>query len=200
MASKDWERVLTSLGGTATAGELVDAGLRWEDLYRLRDNGDLLELSRGIYRMASAAPTLYLDFIAVFRRVPHGTICLNSAASYWGLTDEIPSHVHVSVARGKRRPTIQYPPTKVHVFAAANFSLERRLERLESNDRVAMYSSERTVVDLMRLREHIGSDVALSALRRYLERPRARPGRVLELARELRAERAMSDALTTLLA
>jgi len=200
MKPEQLQAVIRRLGGTATAGELVDAGARWGDIYALRDEGTLIELSRGIYRIADAAPTTYLDLVAVCRRAPHGAICLNSAASYWDLTDEMPSRVHCAVARGRRRPSIAHPPTRIHVFAAGSFEIERLHQRMESGDEIAIYSRERTVVDLMRLRRQVGADQALGALRRYLEQPRARPGRVLELARRLRVGNAVGDALETLMA
>jgi predicted transcriptional regulator of viral defense system len=53
-------------------------------------------------------------------------ICLDSALAYWDLTDEIPRKVHVAVPSGAHRPTIDYPPTQVHVFAADTFELGRQ--------------------------------------------------------------------------
>jgi hypothetical protein len=72
------------MGGTVSAAELIGGGARWEDVYRLRDQGALVELSRGIYRLADAPATAHLDLVAVCRRAPDGMICLSSAASYWG--------------------------------------------------------------------------------------------------------------------
>jgi predicted transcriptional regulator of viral defense system len=197
------DRVLSLVqeaGGTVTAKELIDAGARWEDLYALRDAGSLIELSRGVYRSADAPLTAHLDFVAICRRVPHGTICLSSAASYWDLTDEMPTAVHLCVARGQRRPSITYPPTTVHVFAARTFELGRRHEQIESGETIAISSPERTVVDYMRLRGRVGRDQALSALRRYLERPHTRPGELLDIARQLRAGTIVAKAMEPLLA
>jgi len=64
-------------------------------------------LSRGIYRVADAPATAYLDLLAVCRRAPEGMICLNSAASYWDLSDEIPDAVHLAIAREQDRNTQQ---------------------------------------------------------------------------------------------
>ena len=99
-----------AVGGVASASELIRGGARWEDLYRLRDEGALIELSRGIYRVADAPATAHLDLVAVCRRAPEGMICLNSAASFWDLTDEMPDSVHVAVARGRHRPRHRLSP------------------------------------------------------------------------------------------
>jgi|ERR1022692_3580318 predicted transcriptional regulator of viral defense system len=187
-------------GGVASTSELIKGGARWEDLYRLRDEGALIELSRGIYRVADAPATAHLDLVAVCRRAPDGMICLNSAASFWDLTDEMPDTVHVAIARGKHRPRINYPPTRVHVFAADTFALGRTQQEVESAETIAVSSKERTVIDLLRLRSRVGRDLALSALRRYLQSRDAKPGELLSLARQLRVGTVMAEAMEPLLA
>jgi hypothetical protein len=186
------------LGGTITSKEAVEAGLQWRDLYTMRDEGDLVEISRGVFRLEEAEPTPYLDLIAVYRRCPHGTICLNSALSFWDLTDEVPSEVHLAVPRGSWSPVISYPPTRVYVFSAQTFNLGRELVDLGSGDEAAVYSPERSVVDAMRLRGRVGADVAYEALRRYLSRPGASSGKLLRLARRLRVGGPMAEALEVL--
>lgn len=187
-------------GGISSAAELIESGARWEDLYRLRDSGKLIELSRGVFRVADAPATAHLDLVAVCRRAPEGMICLNSAASFWDLCDEMPDAVHLAIARGRHRPRIVYPPTRVHVFAAATFSLGRTMEKIESGETIAISSKERTVVDLMRLRSRVGRDLALGALRRYLQSGDAKPGELLALARHLRVGTVMAEAMEPLLA
>ncbi len=188
------------MGGTVSSAELIDNGARWEDLYRLRDGGELIELSRGIYRVADAPATAHLDLVAVCRRAPDGMICLTSAAGYWDLTDEMPDSVHLAVARGHHRPTIAYPSTQVHVFAAATFALGRVQQPVESAETIAISSRERTIVDLLRLRSRVGRDLALVTLRRYLQSPDARPGELLALARHLRIGTVMAETMEPLMA
>lgn len=179
--------------------DAVTAGVSWRDLYRLRDNGEVLELSRGLYQLADWAGTGNVDFVVVTARAPHGMICLNSALAHWDLSDEILPQVHLAVPEGSHRPTIDYPPVKVHVFQAATFGLGRIEVREESGERFWMSERERTVVDAFRLRHLIGEDLVHGALRRYLqERPRL--VRLVEIARELRAETAVTSALRVLLA
>ncbi len=198
----DKRRLLENLalrsGGTLATKEAIEAGVHRRDLYALRDEGFLVEISRGLYRLADAEATPYLDLIAVSRRSPRGAICLNSALSFWDLTDEIPAEVHLAVPRGSRSPSIDYPPTHVHVFAAGTFELGRELFHLESGEQIYIYSPERSVVDAMRLRSQVGTDVAYEALRRYLRRPGSSPGDLLRLARRLRAGGPVADALEVL--
>lgn len=192
------EDIALRSGGVFRTKDAIEAGVHRRDLYALRDEGFLVEISRGIYRLADAEATPYLDLIAVSRRSPRGTICLNSALSFWDLTDEIPAEVHLAVPRGSRPPSIVYPPTQVHLFAADTFDLGRERTLLDSGEEIYISSPERSVVDAVRLRSRVGADVAYEALRRYLRRPGASSGDLLRLARRLRAGGPMADALEVL--
>ena len=200
MQNTDVLQIARRAGGIVSSSELIAAGARWEDLYRLRDEGALIELSRGVYRLADAPATAHLDLLAVCRRSPEGMICLNSAASFWELTDEIPACVHLAVPRGVHRPRISYPPTQVHIFATDTFTLGRVSQDVESGETINISSMERTVVDLLRLRSRVGRDLALGALAAYLRGPHANPGELLALARRLRAGTVVASLMEPLLA
>lgn len=185
-------------GGVFKTSDALEVGIHPRDLYALRDEGFLVEISRGVFRLDDAEMGPYLDLVAVSRRSPQGTICLNSALSFWDLTDEVPAEVHLAVPRGTHRPVIDYPPVRVHVFASSTFDLGRGRTPLDSDEEIFIYSAERSVVDAIRLRSQVGSDVAYEALRRYLKRPGVSPGNLLSLARRLRVGGPVSDALIVL--
>lgn len=193
------ENVARCSGGVFRSRDATEAGVHWRDLYAMRDEGILIELSRGVFRFADAGMITDLDLIAVSKRSPRGVICLNSALAFWDLTDEVPAEVHLAVPRGTRPPSIEYPPTRVHVFAAGPFELGRENVWLENGGTIPMYSSERSVVDAMHLKNQVGTDVAYEALRRYLRRPGASPGNLLRIARRLRVGGLVSDALIVLM-
>lgn len=189
---------LRPLGPVFRAGEAVGAGVSWRDLYQARDSGLVLELSRGLYQLRDAAGLDQLDFVAVCARAPRAMICLGSALAYWDLSDEIPGWVDLAVPRGTHRPRIDHPPTRVHVFRADTFGLGRTEVTVEPAASFAITDPERTVVDAFRLRHRMGEDLAVGGLRRYLRRPRPKPGRVLDLARELGVRAPVMHALRVL--
>lgn len=174
-------------GPTLTANEARAHGLHWEDLYRLRDSGQLVELSRGVFRVATAPSVELIDVVAVLARAPKGIACLATAAAVWDLTDDIPSTVHVAVPRGAHRPRIEWPTTTVHVFKAETFEIGRQQHVLPTGESFAIYSPERTVVDTIRLAHRYASEPLGELVRRYLGLRGATPARLLETARELGA-------------
>jgi len=65
---------------------------------------------------------------------------------------------------------------------------------------IGIYSAERSIIDVIRLRHREGSDVAWEALRRWLSQPGRSPAQLIELARQFpRAEPALRRALEVLL-
>lgn len=187
---------LRHLGPVFRSGEAVGAGVSWRDLYALRDGGEIIELSRGLFQLADENLE-HVDFVAVCGRVPDGMICLDSALAYWDLTDEIPRKVHVAVPTGSHRPTIDHPPSRVHVFGANTFALGRQEMVGQAGARFWISDRERTVVDVFRLRHLIGEDLAYAALSEYV-RSSPNLARFAEIAQALRAWRSLSDALQVL--
>jgi hypothetical protein len=88
----------------------------------------------------------------------------------------------------------------VHIFAREAFDLGR--DELAVGDKlsVGIYSAERTLVDVIRLRHREGSNVAWEALRRWLARKGSRPPALLAMAKHFHgAERAVRDAMEIVL-
>lgn len=180
--------------------DAVNVGIARHDIYRLRDEGLLRVLSRGVMQPVDSDPAANTEFAALAARVPNGTICLNSGLSYWELSDELPDSIHLAVARGAHWPTIDTPAATLHRFAAATFALDRVERRTDAGEPFWIYSPERCLVDAMRLQHAVGRDVALSALTRYARRSDSELLRLNALARQLGGARRMGEALELILA
>lgn len=189
--------VSVGLAASFTTGEALAGGLAASSLYRMRDRGELVELSRGVWRRSDAPASPYESLRAVTLRAPHGMVCLVSALSVHELTDDIPRVVDVAVPRGTTRPAITYPPVVVHVFDPDTFELGRTSFEIAPGEPVAISDPVRTVIDVLRLRNRVGTDVAYQATRRLLERDRV-AGRLLALSRRLRCEGPVAAALEVL--
>lgn len=174
------------------------AGLSAERLYRYRDEGYLEQLGRGLYRRANATPADH-NLIEIAHRVPEGTLCLITALARHGLTDVIPDRIDVAIPRGRRIPALQ-SPANIHVFAKDTFGLGREVIRVGDALTLGLYSAERSLIDMIRLRHREGAEIAWEALRRWLGRKGARPAALIEMARSFRAaESAVRHALEVVL-
>lgn len=173
------------LPATFTTGIARGLGVHPRDLYAWRDEGQIVELSRGVFRRADAPAATYPDLLAVAHRVPRAVVCCVAAAAVQDLTDELPTAVQIAVPKGSASPQIDYPPTVSFRFDPETFELG--LSRIEAapDEWVRIYSPTRTVVDLMRLRGRLGEPLAYSALHRYLRSRAAKPGLLLDFASKL---------------
>jgi len=179
--------------------EAVAAGVGSTTLHRLRQKGELVTAGRGIVQLPGAGMGMLSGLAVVSARVPRGTICLNSALAFWDLTDEIPRQVHIAVPRDAHRPSIDQPLTRVHVFDAGSFEVDRRQARTDAEEPFWIYSPERSVVDAIRMGRWVGHDIGLHALRRYMAQQGASAARLAELARELGGSARLKPALEALL-
>lgn len=174
-----------SLPSTFTTETSRAHGVHPRDLYAWRDDGRIIELSRGVFRRADAPPASYPDMIAVAHRSPRAIVCCVSAAAVHELTDEMPPSVQIAVPNRSHTPVIAYPPVAVFRFDEATFELGLASFEAGPGESVRIYDAARTVADLMRFRKRLGEPIAHAALHRYLASPAARPALLLDYAEAL---------------
>lgn len=174
-----------SLPSTFTTEMARAHGVHPRDLYAWRDAGQVVELSRGVFRRADAPPASYPDVLAIAYRSPRAIVCCVSAAALHELTDEMPPAVQIAVPKRSHTPVIDYPPVTVFRFEETTFELGLSSFEAGPGEAVRIYDATRTVVDLMRFRRRLGEPIAHVALNRYLSSPGARPALLLQYAEAL---------------
>jgi hypothetical protein len=165
---------------TFTYTQARAAGISAERLYAYRAKGLVDQIARGLYRRADA-PEIDQDLLEIAHRAPRGTLCLITALARHGLTDIIPPSIDIALPRGSRIPTLR-KTIDVHVLARETFDLGR--EELAVGDKlsVGIYSPERTLIDIIRLRHREGPDVAWEGLSRWLARKGSKAAALLVMA------------------
>jgi predicted transcriptional regulator of viral defense system len=181
-------------GGTLRTRDLIALGVHTDALYSLRDSGRIIELGRGIYRLAEVGEAEHPDLAVVAARSPDAAICLISALAYHGITTQIPSCVHLAVPRGSYHGIKLSTPVTVYRFDPKTFGNGLETHRVGGTP-VKIYSAARTVVDCFKFRNKLGLDVALEALRLARQRKRVQNRELLRYARLLRVENPMSPYL-----
>lgn len=190
--------VFLSHGGILRTAEAIRLGVHPETLYRMRDEGVVETLSRGLYRLADQPELGHPDLVTVSMRFPQGVICMISALSFHGITTQVPHAVDLALPRGTERPRIKFPPVRVYWAVPHIFNCgieEHRVDRRA----IRVYSPERTIVDCFRYRNKIGLDTAIDALRLYRERRPLKPDSIMACARTCRAARTIRPYLEGIL-
>lgn len=174
------------------------AGISAERLYAYRSQGLIDQVARGLYRWADA-PQIDQDLLEIAHRAPRGTLCLVTALARHGLTDIIPPRIDIALPRGSRTPALR-ETIHVHIFSRETFELGREELNIGDGLSIGIYSPERTLVDVIRLRHQEGADVAWEALRRWISRKGSKPAALLSMAKHFRgAEKAVRSALEVVL-
>lgn len=167
-ASKSSQLLRLARRGPIRARDLAATGIPRAYLTRLVKRGQLDHAGRGLYRLPEDNATELHSLAEVAARVPRATICLLSALQMHGLTTEAPHAVWIMIESRSRTPKLD-TPTIVVVRAhgpARDHGVETRdVEGIP----VAVTSPAKTVADCFRYRRHVGLDVALAALREYLQ-------------------------------
>lgn len=181
-------------GGTLRTRDLIALGVHTDALYMLRDSGRVVELGRGLYRLADAEEAEHPDLALVGARASHAAVCLISALAYHDITSQNPSSVHLAVPRGSYHGITLSIPVTVYRFDPRTF--EKGLETHHIGGvPVRLYNAPRSVVDCFKFRNKLGLDVALEALRLARRRKRVQNRELLHYARLLRVEKPMSPYL-----
>jgi len=189
-ASQKAMAVLRAQGTVFHTVEAMRAGVHPRTFYAMRDAGIIERLAQGLYRLADGPILSNPDFAIVAAKVPKGVLCLVSALSYHGITNEIPHQVYLALPRGAEEPRLDHPPMKTFRFGAPTF--EEGIEYHEIDGiPVKIYGPEKTIADCFKYRNKIGLDVALESLKFYRRRKHFKADELIRYARICRVEKVM---------
>jgi predicted transcriptional regulator of viral defense system len=175
-------QIIADKGGTVRTREALAAGIHPRTLYALRDNGRLVQLARGLYRLADLPPVGDPDLALVAGRIPRGVVCLISALAIHDLTTLIPHEVHLAISRTARYPVLDEVPLAVYRFSQRSFTAGVTDLDLGGTT-VRVFDAEKSIADCFKYRNKIGLDITLEALALYRKQPGASMQRILEYAR-----------------
>lgn len=152
--------------GIARSRDLERVGISRTQLRRLREQGLIERVGRGLYSRPGAALTERHHLAEAARRVPGGIVCLLSALRFHGLTTQNPFEVWTAIDRKAWRPRVEHPPLRL-VYLSGPALREGVEEHDVGGVPVRVFSAAKTVADCFKFRNKIGTDVAVEALREY---------------------------------
>ena len=183
--------------GILRTAEAIKMGIHPAYLYKLRDEGVLESLGRGVFRLASMPDFSEPDLVLAAKRIPQGVICLISALSYYELTTQIPHFVYIALPRTSRLPHSSYPPLRCFWYSKGAY--EAGVETISINGfPVKIYSVEKTLADCLKFRQKIGMDVVLEALKEYWKKGRTDLDKLYDYAKICRVEKVLQPIIETI--
>ncbi|MEV4901985.1 hypothetical protein AB0K08_11645 [Citricoccus sp. NPDC055426] len=180
--------------------ELKNLGLTRHHLDLLVQRGEYERIAPGTFMRTDAVDDTTAAWMAIAAKRPEATLCLLTALSLHDLTDEIPRKSHIAIPRGTHPIAVLHAPVSWHRFSVDTFLVGRTEHTLPGGMTIGLYSAERTIIDLFRLRHEWGTDLALGALKRWLKVRGNSAGTLLSMALPFAETRpALHNALEILL-
>jgi predicted transcriptional regulator of viral defense system len=136
-------------------GKAIRLGIHPRTLCKLRDQGDIQQVWRGLYRLATAQPLTNPDLVPLAVRIPRGVVCLISALAYHNLTTQVPHAIYLALPSHGQTPKTHGLPIRVFWFSERSFSAGIEAVRID-NVPVRIYSVEKTIADCFKYRNKIG--------------------------------------------
>lgn len=191
---------LSALPDMVQYPDLAAFGLTRHRFDQMVEAEEYERVAPGLFLRGGTVDDTTAGWIAAAVKAPDATLCLLSALAVHDLTDEVPSRTNIALPRGVRHPTVGIAPIAWHQFDASTFAIGRDTRALPTGVVIGLYSPERTIVDLFRLRHDWGSDLAVGALKRWLSGSGNSPATLLQLSKAFpKALPALRGALEVLL-
>ncbi|MHB1947409.1 MAG: type IV toxin-antitoxin system AbiEi family antitoxin domain-containing protein [Gammaproteobacteria bacterium] len=146
--------------------------------------GIIERVSRGVYRnpnVENSAPFEWQDLLEIAQSISGGVICLISALSYYGLTQEIQRQFWIAVPHASKAP--RRPMTKI--VRMRNTTLGKKRLAV-GNYRTFIFDRERCIIDAFR---YLSRETAVRSLREYLKPTEQHKPDLSKLARYAKALR-----------
>jgi len=192
------EAIFRQHGGQLRMSEAIGHGISRYSLYKMRDNGIIEQVSRGIYRLVDLPPITNPDLVTISLRFPKAVICLVSALSYHQITTQIPHEISVAVSRNTRMPSLDSPPVHAYKFSDGAFNAGIEKHQMDGVT-VQIYNPEKTLADCFKYRNKLGMDVVLEALKLYKSQKPYSFDKLLEYARICRVDKIMKPYLEAII-
>jgi len=160
--------------GIVRLKELREAGVTAATISRMERDGEVLRLGRGLYQLSEAPLDSNHSLAEVAKRVPKGVVCLVSALTFHGLTDQLPRKVWLAIGQKDWAPKESGTPIRIVRFT------ERLLKdgvdaHVVEGVPIRVFSVAKTIADCFRYRNKIGLSVAIEGLQEALRQRKATP-------------------------
>lgn len=176
------------------SADFVANGVPRATLSRLVADRHIERVGRGLYALPKRSEESQDELALVCLRIPRAIVGLLSALRLHELTTESPHEVWILLPRGARRPRLDHPPLRVS-WTTPELLTQGIEGHTVGGMEVRVTSPARTVAEVFKHRNRIGLDVAVAALRDYLERHRTGRAELRRMAEHLGVERVMRPYL-----
>ncbi len=166
--------------GIVRLSEFKTAGITAATIGRMRDDGEVIRLARGLYQLPDAPLDANHSLAEAAKRVPKGVVCLTSALAFHELTDQLPRSVWLAIGKNDWSPQDE-PALRVVRFTDALLAEGVETTSIEGVP-VKVFGVAKTIADCFRHRRSVGQSVALEGLQEALRQRKVTPAEIARSA------------------
>jgi predicted transcriptional regulator of viral defense system len=193
-----FKEIFEKHNGLLRVSEAIRLGVPEHIVYQMSEKGELIKEARGLYRLADRDPLGNPALVQASLLVPKGVICLISALYFYEITTQIPHSIYVALPQNAARPRLKYPPLEVFWVTNSLHSVGVDVHVLDGV-KVRIYNREKTIADCFKFRNRIGEEIALEALKDYVNQPKMDVHKLLGYAKINRVEKLITPYLKSLI-
>lgn len=180
--------------GPLRAAQIRQLGVPPSRLRTWVESGKVERLARGLYALPDQERNEHFHLVEAAKLAPRSVVCLLSALQFHGLTTQIPREIWIAIEGHGHRPRLDGVRARVFRFSGDAFHEGLEIRTNVGGD-IRVYGVAKTVVDCFRMRNKIGIDIAIEALRDSIRQRRTTPAELHAVATKLRMARVMEPYL-----
>jgi predicted transcriptional regulator of viral defense system len=182
--------------GTLLASDLVKLGIPRTYLSILEKNGEIVWVSRGVYRAADSLEDELFGFQAVYR----ASVYSHETALYLhNLTDRSPLVYSISVPSGYHTLSLSKSGHKIYFVNRRLFEVGIMTLPSPHGNLLRVTGLERTVCDILRSRNQMEAHMVNEGLKRYVLRKERNIDLLYAYARRFRVQKIVRETIEVLL-
>lgn len=155
-------------GGMIKTSQIVSLGIRKEIIRIMVDQGKLVNVKRGIYML----PENSIDDYEIIQLMePKAIFSYDSALFLLKLSNRVPEKIHMTVSYDSNVSITKgrYTELKFHYVKPELLNLGKIEIKTSFGALIYSYDSERTILDIIKDREKMDSQIFTDALKMYFE-------------------------------
>lgn len=173
--------------GLISVKEAESRGISRFRLSYLASEGEILRVSHGVYSLKEEIIDEYLVLQMGGAKV---IFSYHTALYFHGLSDRIPSQIHITVPQGYNASRIKknHENIVVHYVKEEVFDLGRTQITSPLGGEITIYDAERCICDLIKDRDNIDPQIVTDGIKQYFSRKKINIKELIQYARVLKVE------------
>lgn len=190
------QNIAKNNGGIITTSKAVEAGISRALLWKLNNENKIQRIARGQYIFED---DIQDELLSIGLRSDKIIFSHETALYLHGISDRTPFEHTLTVPTGNIPSAVVQAECKMYFIKPELHDLGRTLLKTPFGNEVNCYDLERTICDIVRSRNKVGTETFLAALKAYAARPDKDLNRLYNYAKQLHVSGILRKYLEVLL-